>query len=421
MAASPMVRLRGVLAVALAGLACAGCVAFGGVDRTTGAIDRSVGTARNNSILLNIVRASRHEPLYFYSISRVSGNALEDFKFSLPPVTLGPNKTAAQRQFTFGSNGMNVLDSQSSGSFDVALLESRNFYQGMLAPLDLMEADILLKQGFPRELIYRLIVQDVTIYDGKALRRFVNDPGSPTYPAFNGLFNVAITYGITTETYTLRAPRDDPPGDGGGEGGAKPQPGDRIPSARLCFDRALTDPNDQNAQKDLSAAKNECGARPLSVMQTDSQASSTLEAEYDACKDNPGVANAAASSQGAASQGHVCIKLHGQTVAIQLTTRSLFGIFQYLGQLLAEDKPVVLNGSIGSPVEPHALPNSPLLNIVKDAGRDCFAVLNDQGRYCIPGAGSDNLKTTFAIINSLQALKTAPGDLPVTTAVRIEQ
>jgi hypothetical protein len=39
----------------------------------------------------------------------------------------------------------------------------------------------------------------------------------------------------------------------------------------------------------------------------------------------------------------------------------------------------------------------------------------------VPATGSENLKTTFSIINALQALKTSTGDLPVTQAVRIEQ
>jgi hypothetical protein len=58
---------------------------------------------------------------------------------------------------------------------------------------------------------------------------------------------------------------------------------------------------------------------------------------------------------------------------------------------------------------------------VKGDASPCFAIATYQGRYCVPTTGSENLKTTFSIINALQALKTSTGDLPVTQAVRIEQ
>ena len=259
-------RVRAAAVVLLLGLGLSACVAMGAIDRSAGTIDRSVGTARNTSILLNIVRASRQEPLYFYSISRVSGSATEDFKFSLPAVSVGPNRTIAQKNYTFGLNGLNVLDNQRSGSFDVALLESKNFYQGMLAPLDLLEINLLLKQGFPRELVYRLAVQDITIYDKHGLNRYLNEPGTPGYGKFNEYLTDAMAYGVTTETFLQKElpPKQASAGGDKSNGGAASAV---APGARLCVDPTLMSP--LVTMKDVDQSGNQCGKRPVVLAAAD--------------------------------------------------------------------------------------------------------------------------------------------------------
>lgn len=458
-------RLRGVALVLMAGLWASGCVALGGLDRTAGTIDRSAGAARNNSILLNIVRASRHEPLYFYSISRVSGSGMEDFKLNLPPFTAGPGRSGAQRNYTFPSD---ILDSQKSGSFDVALLDSKYFYQGMLQPLDLVEINLLLKQGFPRELVYRLAVQDVTIYaGGEAPARFINDPATtrltpPVAPGeapktldFDTYFETAMTHGITVETYVrqggvqaddeVRSDAGRPDGGRSGRASAATDPapkrpaGQGAPAARLCFDEALI--RDPSALQDVRLSGNECGLRPNVVGAEDAaKALPSLKDAYAACKalDEAGQARQAQAKAAQASGGKVialsdantpaptpadhrnqfCAHMAGSVVVAELETRSLYGIFQYLGQVMTSDKGVNLWG-LGQGVEPTA--SGPLLAISHDRGPGCFAQVDHGAHYCIPQSGDENLKQAFSMINALQALKTSPGDLPVTAAVRIEQ
>jgi hypothetical protein len=440
-------RLRGIVAVLAAASLASGCVAFGGVARTAGTIDRSAGEARNDSILRNILRASQHEPLYFYSISRVSGSGMEDFKFNLPPFTVGPKQLTTQRNYTFGAD---ILDSQHSGSFDVALLDSKNFYQGMLAPLDLLEINLLLKQGFPRELVYRLVVQDITVYDDQGLHRYVNDPrkggAGPPIPMnasladilklsssrdFNLYFEAAMTHGITTETYSRLdsgAGGDadaKPSGEGGGRGGA-PASGKKGPmatssAARLCFDETLIEdssPIGKLSMADVKLSGNLCGERPFIIPVAEaSEPLPALQKAYDDCKK----LNAASAAPNSPAQhsNRFCARFGPQIMAVELNTRSLFGVFQYLGDVLNSRGDVELWG-LGAADEPRA--SGPLLQISNSRTEACFANIT-QGtvRYCIPTKGGDALKETFSIINALQALKTSPGDLPATTAVRIEQ
>ena len=104
-------------------------------------------------------------------------------------------------------------------------------------------------------------------------------------------------------------------------------------------------------------------------------------------------------------------------IIAQLNTRSLFGIFQYLGGLVGTggDVPLayhVTGAEIGA--------SGTLLKVTHDR-TDCFAAVDWDQHYCVPRDPNKNLREVFSIINALQALKTAPGDLPATQAVRIEQ
>jgi hypothetical protein len=389
----------------------AGCVALGGIDRNTGVIDVSVGTSRNNSVLQNIVRASQHEPLYFDSISKVSGGGTEDFKLSLPPVTFGPRQAITQRNYTFGTNGLNVLDTNQTGNFDVTPLQSKDFYSGMLAPLDLIEINLLLKQGFPRELVYRLVIEDVTIYDDTGLHRYRNDPASKNYPLFNALLGEAIKHGVTTETFLVPASSTGAPPDASGKKGDTPS---EVPYARLCFDPALFAPNSPEAS-DVALSGNVCGERPpISIPSVSGNMTESLEQTYKECVAPP----SAPTGTKEQDKNRVCAHVGKEVFAVQLDTRSVYGIFDYLGDALAKNSDIELTGA-GADIEPRT--SGPLIVIDKGYGKSCFALANQHGRYCVPTEGSDNLKMTFSIFNMLQALKTSPGELQATAAVRIEQ
>lgn len=413
-----------LLAVILLAMGLGGCVAFGRVADNAGVIDHSVGQARNNSILLNIVRASRHEPLYFYSISRVSGAGVEDLKISLPAISFGPHRTASQKNYTIGYNGLSVLDNQQSGSFDVAVLESKNFYEGMLQPLTLDEVGTMLHQGFARELVYRLAVQDITVYGrvpdaqdrlprDPSLSRFVNDPTSRSDNKFEFFLQGAMDHGVVVESYAV--PAASPAGADKSSDAAKDKPAPKVES-RLCYDPALVE--DDSARDDDRQTRNACGARPPPEPGAP-PLPGDLEATWRACTaeaNTPLLARV--QPPPAAGHNRVCAHLNKQVYAIQLDTRSLFGIYAYLGGVLREHATVKLRG-LGASVEPRA--SGPLLEVDENRGEACFARAALDKTYCIPVTAGDNLKTVFSLLNALQAVKTSPGDLPFTPAIRIEQ
>jgi hypothetical protein len=139
------------------------------------AINQGTDFARNNEILLNIVRASRSQPLNFVPISKASGTQTTDLKVGLPTLTLGPEQTAMQRQVAFGGN---TWDNSSSGSFDSAPLATRDFYTNMLSPIDLQTANALIRQGFSRELVFDAVIGSIRMKERQTGRviEVINDP-----------------------------------------------------------------------------------------------------------------------------------------------------------------------------------------------------------------------------------------------------
>jgi hypothetical protein len=80
------VVLWGVLAGVLAG-----CAVVDPVDGRYDTIGRSLAKARNESILLNIVRASHDWPLSFSTIANVSPSMTNTSILGVPTFLLGPN------------------------------------------------------------------------------------------------------------------------------------------------------------------------------------------------------------------------------------------------------------------------------------------------------------------------------------------
>jgi hypothetical protein len=368
--------LRGLL-LGTAALALSGCLAQGSIGGRATAINEGAGVAQNRAVLLNLVRASRSEPLYFLAMTRITGSATQDLRLGLPAGTLGPGPPTV-RNYTFGGGNTNILDNSTITSFDENLLGSKDFYAGMLAPLNLQDVDLLLHQGFARELIFDLVIEKATItpLNGEPFVIY-NDPADDhRLGQFQAYIREAMLHGLTTQTY--QAPESD---------GDKGQKQRLSAHAELCYDRALAAPK---ARDDFPKAAN-------------------------LCRSAPGVRTSAEASD-------LTVNLHGQQMQIDVTTRSIFGIFTYLGGMIA-------NGDADR-VRLHAYPelpaeltrDAPLLTVIRGGAidRGCFVGIGYEGeRYCVPLDGADNTKKIFNILNALLALKTSPGDLPVIQTVHI--
>ncbi len=354
-------RLAGRIASILAAALVAGCVAKGDIHNRVATINKSVGVSRNDAVLLNIVRASRDEPLYFTSLPKVASSGLITLTTGLPSLTIGPNQSNAQTNYTL----TNTLKNEATSNFDVNLLESREFYDGLLRPIDLAEANLIVHQGFPRALVFSLLVDRIRITSGSSVEQIVNQPTDPaTFARFQKYIYLAVYYGLAVETVT-------------GPNG-KPQDG-------LCFDPALAGPAQQAY---VRASPIRCGTAP---------AGKTAKRK---------------------NTSEVVFVIDGRPQTIEILMRSPYQVFHYLGSLVDPEvgRRTVLYGD-----QPGAS-QGPMFVVAKEGYADCFARIRYGGvNYCVPNAGAENTKRIFQILNQILALNISTKDIPPTQSIYITQ
>src|SRR5689334_11113181 len=135
---------RGVLAgTVLVGLLGACAAVDSTIQPRYDTFNRQLERARNESILLNIVRASHDWPLSFSTVSQVSPTFSNATTFGMPSWLAGPTPRGAAapgspgRDVIFG-NQQNFNNSTTiTTGFTVAPQEDRNFYNALLRPIDL--------------------------------------------------------------------------------------------------------------------------------------------------------------------------------------------------------------------------------------------------------------------------------------------
>ena len=246
------------------------------VDSRYGQYNLSTDWAKNEAILLNIARASKYQPLNFLIYNAYSGSATVSAAASSPGFIIGPNRVASQKQYTF-SQGALTANAMANGSISVQNLDTQDFYDALLSPVDYTNLYEFQRQGYPRELLFRLFADYVSLKPGtgdpQGQYSFIvyNDPseqkscfglpqkvidqlyGSRAQEfqkrvCFNDLVVFALVSGLSSEVRTVT-----PPSGGNsqttaeGTPGASQNPNSKTPSTppkpqiegRLCFDTAL--------------------------------------------------------------------------------------------------------------------------------------------------------------------------------------
>ncbi len=140
------------------------------------------GSLREDLILLNIVRASRFEPMNFVSLSKYNASGL---------LEAGGSMTRNNDFNVFSKGGSNptsvVIKSifqpnakvNTAANFDLVPLENKEFYAGLLAQIDLATINLLVNAGLSRELVLHALVKTVRIqHKNGQWFHFHNDPSN---------------------------------------------------------------------------------------------------------------------------------------------------------------------------------------------------------------------------------------------------
>jgi hypothetical protein len=395
-----VLRMKALLVV---GALVAGCVDSTLVPR---AYDINQGTQniRESAVLMNIVRASRSEPLNFVPLSKYTGTGSVSLNESLSrnsPAVKPPGSTVLTQIFT------STASAAQGNSFDVGTLENKEFYGGFMSPLDLESLNLLLNAGLNKELVLHSVIEAfrvrlagrsllfvnnpeddlpyngmpcVGLYDGTenafepvAQRGIWRDPLACKYQKFLYFLRVAVRWGVTVEAGTAG-------GKSAASGKAKASSGDSGGKVQyfVCYDPAIAQENGMPGRPDAPGA---CQSKnreltPMRELQFRFQFNPPIE----------GVAP---------------------------VVRSPYAVFQYYGHLLANIKhDHVQLSELSRRKDPRR--EARLLTIETGGGVDCFADTFYAGtRYCVPNEKTKNTKEIFVLLNTLVAISTNRSALPV--------
>jgi hypothetical protein len=419
----------------IAGMLLAGtlgaCAIVDPVEPRYDTVNRSLAKARNESILLNIIRSSHDWPMSFTTVPQVNPSMQNVTTFGMPSFLMGPNPRCAPlpstvclavppspgRDVIFG-NQQNFNNSTTvSSNFSVSSLENGSFYSGLLSPVSLHDLNYFIRQGYSRELLFWLFADSIEIEAGHHVIGYQFDPPNdygcppqdPKKRCFREFMEIAVITGLTVEATTV-AP--------GGKG--------KTEYSRFCFDPVL-------AERGMKAMNPERLQLVMSrYVDRGYKRSPTCGSEW-----HPGKEEAEQADT---------LQFQVGPLTFKIVTRSTYSIYQFLGKLLKQareaynhaarqeteasevtDERTVTRPNL--PRDDEIVPilttireDSNLLNIVTQPSGECFVETHFiDGSYCVPEKGSANTKRIFALLSQLIALKTSAADLAITPAVRVVQ
>ncbi len=442
------VRLAGAyLAGAFLAGACSvllsACAVVDPVDTRYDTISRSLAKGRNESIFLNIVRASHNYPLSFVTVSTVTPTITNTSSVGLPNFLFGPLNPGAAAIFTPGRDVIlgNTTASNTTAigsNFNVSTQETSAFYQGFLKPIDLQTLDYFIRQGYPRELLFWLFTDSFQLnYHGHLVGYHYAPPDDfgcsredPKHRCFVDWVRDATLAGLTVEEKTVQKPAS----AGGqqqksaeaanGSSSGKPQ---TTIYARFCFNSIL---HQQAAalvpRAELLRNKND----------TDVQASDLYASDLT-CGERGGWNPLA--NQEVAQPDILPLKFIRANIVFSIVPRSAYGVFDFLGTLMKMRRAELEAKAAGQalfvpayipPERQYALEppqlitvreDPQLLQVLHDLGGDCFVhTWFRDGSYCVPEEAATT-KRIFGLLAQLIAIQTAAGDLSITPIVRVIQ
>jgi hypothetical protein len=155
--------------------------------------------SKNENLLLNVVRAAYRKPLQFTELMTVTGQASASVTGVLT-LPFAANHAAASRVFSF-SPGATL---SGGPNFTVAVLNTKEFYQGILTPIPMQLVALFFYEGFPKSVLLTLAALRFE-YGPKcgSMTEVYNDVSSTEkYKDFKKFTESLIDAGLGTEKIT---------------------------------------------------------------------------------------------------------------------------------------------------------------------------------------------------------------------------
>jgi hypothetical protein len=158
-------------------------------------------TVKNETLLINILRAAYRRTLQFTDLSTISGqvsvSGTAGFSFPFWGPRAGGQELSVANPSVSASN---------SPTYTVSVLNTKEFYQGILTPIPMKTLSYYIHIGFPEYLLLTLVVSEIEYGPPSARKRIANVvdrkidlPGFKPNLQFSDLLKKLIAMGLTTE------------------------------------------------------------------------------------------------------------------------------------------------------------------------------------------------------------------------------
>jgi hypothetical protein len=403
------------------------CAVVDPVDNRYDTVSRSLAKARNESIFLNLVRASHDYPLSFVTVANVTPSLTNTTSLALPSFLLGPRfpalPTTVDRDVVLGNTTAGNTTAVST-NFNVSTQETSAFYQGFLKPIDLQTLNYFIRQGYSRELLFWLFTDSFQLNKGGNLYGYHYDPPDdygcsredPLHRCFIDWIHSATLSGLTVEERTVQS------SSSAGSGGAPDKsssPGKPTTTAyaRFCLDRIL-------GQQAASTLPREVVVSQTSLRNLDVPIQLLYEKEL-ICRESWD------QDQFSGPQPDT-LPLKFGTTTFTIVPRSAYGVFKFLGSLMKVEReqipaapyayiPTDRQYALQPPRLETVHEDPRLVTVVQNMGGQCFVhTWFEDGDYCVPEDAATT-KRIFGLLAQLIAIQTAANDLSITPVVRVLQ
>jgi hypothetical protein len=214
-----------IAAATAAALVLTGCASTSGVADSAISTNKELERIQNETLLLNVLRASMRRPPVYQTIQHIAGTVRPGGQFGLQ-IPFGPGA---------GSNTFSLTGVANNGpSLQSTPLDTEEFVKGIMAPIQLSTVDFYVQQGYTKQLLFNLFFNRIDIKLTVAGERRVAQVRNYTsYNAqldeFQSLVDELVNSGLTTH---LVSPKT----------ATKPKAKDKdrpeaAPVAHFCFDR----------------------------------------------------------------------------------------------------------------------------------------------------------------------------------------
>lgn len=439
------------------GLAVLGaCAVVDPVDNRYDTVGRSLAKARNESIFLNLVRASHNYPLSFVTIANVTPSLTNTTSLALPSFLFGPHISAYPtngtpnpapltaplftpgRDVIFGNTTAGNTTAVST-NFNVSTQETSTFYTGFLKPIDLQTLSYFIRQGYSRELLFWLFTDsfELILPPNLHLGYHYNPPDDygcsredPKHRCFIDWVHNAAFSGLTVEEKTMETSSASAAKGGANPAGSAAAKPTTTSFARFCFNQILA----QESAARVSPALVAAAASDLDIQRSllfNSPlvcGSSTWQPQLTADTPQPDILPLTFC----ATPNGQCPENTPPQFSFSIVPRSAYGVFEFLGTLMKIERehtkpspyayiPTNRQYAAENPVLETVHEDPRLMTVVQRLGGQCFVhTWFEDGDYCVPDE-AETTKRVFGLLAQLIAIQTAATDLSITPVVRVLQ